>query len=334
MRTEPLEALVDRAASAGGTDQPTLRSRYRGTLLGVAAGNALGLQVEGESRNSIRRRHPDGVREVDPRERDRPWDDDLAQTVLLAEALLEMEDLDLDYLGMQLARWRAENGRGIGVLTAEVLDEIERGAPARDAARIVWERSGWSTAGNGALMRCAPVALRWRASGAALVRAARASAQVTHYDARCVWSTVVFDVALAIALSTGTAPDPSDLADALEGAEQEGEAGAAVEQVVEATRAVTSAGLDDLDLDDPMDMGYTLKALQVGLWALRAPGDLESLVAEVVEAGGDTDTNAAVAGAALGARVGEQAIPGRWLGAVARTDELVRVADRLLDAAR
>jgi ADP-ribosyl-[dinitrogen reductase] hydrolase len=330
--TKALEELVDRAAAGG--EPAELRERYRGTMLGVAAGNALGLPVEGESRHAIARRHPEGVREIDPAERGRPWDDDLAQTAILGEALLKMDELNLEYVGQQLVRWRRDNGRGIGGLTQDVLAEIEGGTPATEAARVVFESGGWSTAGNGALMRSAPVALRWRMSGAALVSAARDSALVTHYDARCIWSTVAFDVSLAVALSGGDA-DFDALASALGHGGAQGWEQAALEQVVEAVGAVQAAGrLDDLELDDPMDMGYTLKAMQVGLWCLLEGGDLESLLVDVVSAGGDTDTNGAIAGAALGARAGEGAIPRRWLENVPGTAELRELADGLLDAAR
>lgn len=328
--TAALAALVDNAAATP-VDDELLQARYRGVLVGVAAGNALGLPVEGESHSSLRRHHPDGVREVDPRERDRPWDDDLAQTVAVAEAVLRMEKLSPDYLALQLVRWQEDNGRGIGVLTGAVLAEVRAGRSAEEASRMVWERSGWSTAGNGAVMRCAPVALRWRTSGASLVEAAIASAVATHYDERCRWSTVVFDVALAIALS-GADVDLDRLAEAVD--PSVGEDPAAVELVVEAVREVTGASLDDLELDDPMDMGYTLKAMQVGLWALRQPDPGEGLLVEVVGAGGDTDTNGAIAGAAIGARAGLDAIPTRWVANVAGAPDLVALGDRLLEASR
>jgi ADP-ribosyl-[dinitrogen reductase] hydrolase len=301
MSTRALEALVD-AAAAGPHD--SLRDRYHGVLLGVAAGNALGLPVEGESRSAIRRHHPGGVLEVDPRESARPWDDDVAQTAVLAESLLETEELNPDLFASKLVRWSEENGRGIGQLTRDVLAEIKAGATPHDAAQKVWERSGWSTAGNGAIVRCSPVALRWRRSGPDLVRAARASARATHYDARCEWSVVAFSVALAAQLS-GRPLGLAQLVEALQLVREEA-AGPAITQVIEAIDVVEEAAVEDLSLDDPMDMGYTLKAMQVGLWCLRQADDFESVVTRVVGEGGDADTNGAIAGAAAGARSGAE----------------------------
>jgi hypothetical protein len=79
-------------------------------------------------------------------------------------------------------------------------------------------------------------------------------------------------------------------------------------------------------------MGYTLKAMQVGLWALRQKLSFKEVLVEVVEAGGDTDTNGAVAGAVMGARVGLSGIPPRWRDNIRDPDYLIELADRLFDA--
>src|SRR5919108_78181 len=332
MVTAALEALVARAAGPP-VDDDVLRDRYRGALLGAAVGNALGLPLEGDSRSSIKRRWPRGVTEIDPRERELPWDDDLAQTVMLGESLLATGELDLDELGARLLRWSRENGRGMGAMTAAVVSGLARGQRAIEASRDAWERSGWSTAGNAAVARCAPVALCWRLDGGGLVRTARASALVTHYDPRCEWSTVAFDVALCFALA-GRALDLGELAGALQKVEEGERADDALEQVVEAVRAVPGARLEDLALDDPMDMGYTLKAMQVGLWCLEQDRPIEVLLPAVIGAGGDTDTNGAVAGAALGSRAGAASIPARWIEGVAERNRIEDLAERLFDASR
>ena len=85
---------------------------------------------------------------------------------------------------------------------------------------------------------------------------------------------------------------------------------------------------------DGWDMGFTLKAMQVALWCADRAADFEEALIAVVNAGGDTDTNGAVAGAVLGARFGLDAIPRRWRDQVAelRADrEAMEVwADRLM----
>ena len=328
---KPLEQLVDGAATRD-IPRERLADRYRAVMLGVAAGNALGLALEGMSHSAIRRHHPDGVDTVPAAERDRPWDDDLAQTAVLAEVLLRTQELNPDLLAQELVRWSKENGRGIGGLTRDVIGELERGTPARRAARVVWERTGWSNAGNGAVMRCAPVALRYRKSGAALIRSARASAVVTHFDARCEWSTAIVCVALARAL----ADEPTtmqELAAAVDALSEQDVDPAAKDQLAEAIRHADRADLARLALDDAMDMGYTLKAMQVVLWCVQQRGDFRSLVSRIVEGGGDTDTNGALAGAAVAASGSAADIPPEWLEHISRTEELTVLAYRLLDAA-
>lgn len=306
------------------TELATMRDQYRGVLLGVAAGNALGLGIEGWTRTMIEGMFPAGVREVNEAERDRPWDDDLAQTALLGEALIAREELTLENLASRLVRWARENGRGMGNLTYRVISELISGTSAEVAARRVWERAGQSPAGNGAVMRCSPVALRWRRSADRLVEETRRSALVTHYDPRCVWSAIALNSALALSLG-GMRPDLVELASLLDRAEAPQAVGAAI-------RVVQGRPLDDLALDHYGDMGYTIKAMQVGLWCLEQEEDFEAVLVQVVSAGGDTDTNGAVAGAAMGSRVGSSGIPPRWVENVGETRRLLDLADRLLEA--
>ncbi|HET9951409.1 MAG TPA: ADP-ribosylglycohydrolase family protein [Candidatus Eisenbacteria bacterium] len=313
-----LVTMLDAPSSA---PSAALADRYRGAMLGLAAGNALGLPVEGFLRPYITRLHPGGVRDVAPEERTRSWDDDLAQAVVLAEAIVERDRFEIGDLAARFLAWRRENGRGIGHHTWRVLDAIERGTPAEDAARAVWIETGQNAAGNGAVMRCAPVALRWRSEPDRLIEETHQSALVTHHDARCGWSAVAVNAAIAASLD-GRALELEDLAASLD------EAGAPL-TVVEAVRAVAGSGLDALELDHDNTMGYTLKAMKAALWALEQPGDFETIVMTVVNAGGDADTNGAVVGAALGAKHGVSAIPARWVENIRGTDAIAALADRL-----
>ena len=69
-------------------------------------------------------------------------------------------------------------------------------------------------------------------------------------------------------------------------------------------------------------IGHTLLAMQAGLWAAVTPLPFESALRQVVEAGGDADTNGAVVGAVLGARYGATAIPQRWLDCIPERDRI------------
>ncbi|MGD8869890.1 MAG: ADP-ribosylglycohydrolase family protein [Gemmatimonadales bacterium] len=318
MSVEPLNAFLQPATRP--IPRPDAHDRYRGALLGHAVGNVLGLQVEGLSADDIRRYLPQGVRDIHPDEARRDWDDDVAQALELGEALLP-GPLEVDDYLARLLRWAEESGRGMGYQTREVLLKAKIGATGSMAAWAVWEQSGRYSAGNGAVMRCAPVALRWRSDPARLIEDAAASARVTHYDPRCVWTTVATCAVIAHALA-GTEWDPDRLADAIIAAEGPAE-------VADAVRFAATSDLAGLQLDESRSIGYTIRAMTAGLWAARVEGDFQTALLAVINAGGDTDTNGAVAGAVLGARFGAAAIPARWIERLPNPWEVESLADRL-----
>ena len=77
-------------------------------------------------------------------------------------------------------------------------------------------------------------------------------------------------------------------------------------------------------------IGHTVLALQCGLWAAVTELDFETALRGIIESGGDTDTNGAVAGAVLGARYGASAIPQRWLECIPERQRIQSLADNLL----
>ena len=298
-----------------------LVDRARGVILGLAVGNLLGLPVESESRNAIARRHPDGVTEIDSAEKFRPMDDDLAQAVELADALLGGGDYIPDF-AQRLVRWRRENGRGIGITTNAVINLLEQGHRPPEAARIIYEERG-HIAPNGGLMRCAPIALARYTNPALLVQDSAATCAVTHYAPTCQWSCIILNTAIALLLK-GVTPSVKELAEAAV-------ADGAPAEVRDWMMAVGD-DIGDLPLDKEL-IGHTLLCLQAGIWAVQTPLSFEDALAPVVSAGGDTDTNGAVAGAVLGARYGASAIPQRWLDCLPQRERLESLADDLLAAA-
>ena len=310
-----------------------LRDRGRGALLGLAAGNLLGLPVEGVRYSDIDRRYPEGVTEIDPREASRPMDDDLAQAVDLGEALLAGGDYTSDF-ARRLIKWRRENGRGIGYTTAEVIDELERGEPFPGPARIVFERKN-RIAPNGGVMRCAPVALARHDAPELLVSDSAATCAVTHYAPACQWSCVIVNAVIAVLLH-GAVPDLRAIVaaaqadgapDMASAASADGIPGTVLDSIADGSPVVP--GADWLRCNQRL-IGHTLLAMQVGLWAAVTPLTLQDALIGIVNGGGDTDTNAAVAGAVLGARYGASAIPERWLDCIPQRGRIETLTDGLL----
>jgi ADP-ribosyl-[dinitrogen reductase] hydrolase len=293
---------------------PTLLARARGVMLGHAAGNALGVPTEGlGTPEAIAARHPGGVTEILRADTPRsPWDDDVAMAVILAEELLRPGP-DPREVARGWVRWMREDARGIGGWTAAALEYFDRhDAPVADAG---------GQAGNGAVMRTLPVALRTFRQPRALLSAACGLAALTHPDPRCVWSAAAVTVACGQLLQ-GRRDFLPDVIEAL----QVNEAPA---EVLEAVRRVPRTRREDLRLTGPA-AGYTVLCMEVGLWAAWHEPSLEGALAWLANAGGDTDTNAAVAGGLLGARDGEAAVPRRWVERVARADYLAELAERLV----
>ena len=296
--------------------------RARGVMLGLAVGNLLGLPVEGASWEAITQRYPNSIREIDPSERDRPMDDDLAQAVDLAEALVQDDDR-ASGLAERLVRWRKENGRGIGIMTSSVIDDLEEGLGAPAAARAYWQSRGRPvTQPNGALMRCAPVAIGHASRPERLISETSRTCAVTHYAPGAQWSCIIVNAAIAMLLR-GCNPIAIDLAAAAvaDGAPPD------IEQWVQSI----TTNIEQRIAEERVS-GHIYLCMQAALWCLDTEDSLEDALIRIISAGGDTDTNGAVAGAVLGARYGASAIPERWLACIPQRGRIEQAVTDLASA--
>ncbi len=293
---------------------PDLAARARGTLLGHAAGNALGVPTEflstptgihdrfgGELRDVLRQDTPES-----------PYDDDLALSLILAEELVQPE-VDFRRLAERWADWAERDGRGIGTWTRSALHHIR----LHDAP----PGSTGGQAGNGTISRCLPVALRTFRQPANLVSATWHTAALTHPDERCTWGAVAVNVAAACFLG-GRRDFIGDVLEAL----RENDAPA---ELFDAVRRVPLERREELPVTGP-EAGYVVHGVEIALWFAYHEPDLERGLVWLANAGGDTDTNAAVAGGLMGARDGDAAVPARWTGAIPDQERIARLALELV----
>lgn len=325
-----LRYLVEETAPA--PEGSRVVDQARGVMIGVVVGNLLGLPIEGHSRRRIQERYPQGVTEIRPAEMAKPLDDDPAQSVELAEALLEGGDL-VERFSARLVAWSLLNGRGMGRTTRQSISQLKDKVPPPIAAYAVYRAKG-EHASNGGIMRCTPVAIARRRQPELLVRDTADTCAVSHYAPASQWSCVIVNSAIAVLLSGGV----PDLRKLLAAAKADG----CPDLVAEARRAGVPSGFLENALrghsaqgdtkwmrDNRGSNGHTVLTMQAGLWAAATPLNFEEALVALVNSGGDADTNGALAGAVLGARYGASAIPLRWITHLAQRERLTDLADRL-----
>jgi len=181
-------------------------------------------------------------------------------------------------------------------------------------------RDQGAAASNGAVMRCIPVALRYHDDVDRLIRVSIEQAAITHADERCPWSAAAVNIA-ARELLHG---NPRFVDETLRRLES-----VAPRALIEAIHRVPEEHERDLPIDVPGEHGYVLHCIEIAFWCAVHRPSLEEALIFLAEAGGDTDTNAAVAGALLGARDGEAAIPPRWLDQLEQGRRIAALAERL-----
>ncbi len=201
-----------------------------------------------------------------------------------------------------------------------MLRRVDRGEDASAVAREVWEQRGPEvSAGNGSVMYCAPLGFAYANRPDELLELAPALSALTHYDGRC--GTAVLAITLAAAALVRGEGAEAAARSAL-GAALPREGGEELEYLVEAAGSPRP-------IDGP-DQGFCLFTAGIALQALVRETELETELRRVVSLGGDTDTNAAVAGALLGARDGEGALPPAWTSRLLDADAIRAEAQALV----
>lgn len=299
-------------------NEQALRDRYRGVLVGMAAGDALGATVEFMSRTEIRARY--GVhREITGG----GWlglpagevTDDTQMALCIARSIVAQGRFEPGDVAAHFLDWYRSNPPDIGNTTRRSLEYL--------AAGMAWDEAGLRThhelrlrdASNGSLMRCAPVALYARRDAAANARYSADSSRITHANPVAIDVCVAFNAAVAVLLDD---PNADFMASALATA-REAEVRAALQEAPSADPEHLDAG------------GHVISTLRAACWAVLAHAGFEEAVVAAVNLGQDADTTGAVAGALAGARWGIDSVPSRWRSALLGHDELPALADRLLE---
>ena len=317
----PAELAPVRAAPGRLVHSAGVLNRAQGCLLGQLAGDSLGALVEFQPSSEIATRYPDGgprkLTEGGPHAitAGQPTDDsELALS--LARNIVARGGFDLESATAAYAAWYhgwthslepASCAHGwcrpfdVGDTTSRALrsisvDDVRRG----EAANRARSSASLESQANGALMRVSPLGV-WGTfrERSAVAAAAREDASLTHPHALCQDASAVFAVTLAAAIRQGLDPQ-SAYAVALREAREP--------SVLSALKAAKLAPPKSC----LSQQGWVLAALQNAFYRLLHASSFEEGVVGTVRCGGDTDTNAAIAGALLGAVYGRAAIPEQW----------------------
>lgn len=268
-------------------------SRAQGCLLGQLIGDSLGSLVEFRPLSQIHRMYPDGVRDMAD---GGTWNtlagqptDDSEMALMLARSLVARGKFDPAEVRKGYRYWLDSDPFDVG-------NTIWSG--------LTGQHSPGSQA-NGAMMRISPLGIFGvNYTLEEVAEWARQDATITHIHPVCQEANALF--AMAITLAVGTGCGKGELYSQVVAWAEEMDARTSLKETI--------AGAADSPPDDYIDKaGWVLIAFRNALWQLLHAENLEKGIVDTVMRGGDTDTNAAICGALLGAVYGREAVPTRWI---------------------
>jgi ADP-ribosyl-[dinitrogen reductase] hydrolase len=292
------------------------QDRFRGCLLGLACGDAVGTTVEFSARGKftpVTDMVGGGVFELRAGE----WTDDTSMALCLATSLTELGRFDPTDQMNRYWLWVDEgylssNGRCFDVGNT-VYDSLERfrqtGEPFSGSS------DPWS-AGNGCIMRLAPVPMFFYPDREAAIEMSGQSARTTHGAAECVEACRLFGDILFETLS-GASKEV-----ALFGHGAVGLSCAKVQAIARGDYRSKS----EYEIDGS---GYVVRSLEAALWCFWHTSNFKEAILKAANLGNDADTTAAVCGQVAGAHYGEPGIPKSWLERLVLCDQIRSLADRL-----
>lgn len=305
----------------------TTKDRFRGCLLGLAAGDALGTTLEFET--------PGTFEEIDDMVGGGPfglqpgqWTDDTSMALCLAVSLIERDGFDPMDQMQRYVRWRDD---GYLSSTGECFDignTVWSALSRFDETSEPYAGSGdrWS-AGNGSLMRLAPVPMYFAGDATEAIDRSADSSRTTHGAREAVDACRYFSGLLVGALngvdretllSTRYCP-----------VEDLWERSPLAEKIAE----VADGSFKDREPPAIEGSGYVVKSLEAALWAFDRSQDFRDGALLAANLGDDADTTAAIYGQIAGAYYGVEAIPAEWRERLTMADEMTSMADNLYDHA-
>ena len=295
--------------------------------MGLAAGDALGTTLEFRPPGSFEPIHDmvgGGPFGLQPGH----WTDDTSMALCLATSLLECGGFDPTDQMQRYVRWWREgylSSTGecfdIGVTTSGALSRfMQRGDPYAGSADS-------TSAGNGSLMRLAPVPMRYAGDAAEAIARAADSSRVTHQaveavDACRYFASLLVGAFQGLDKQTLLAPGYCSVERLWES-----------EPLADRIALVAGGSFKDREPPHIKGTGYVVDALEAALWAFHRSDGFREGALLAVNLGDDADTTGAIYGQIAGAYYGAEAIPATWRSKLAMTDQITSLANRLYNQA-
>ena len=290
--------------------------RYRGSLLGLACGDAIGTTVEFSSRATfsfLTDMVGGGPFHLQPGE----WTDDTSMALCLATSLVEAKGFDardqMDrYLDWFKNGYLSSNGScfDIGNTTRAALRSYtETGDPFSGSGDP-------DLAGNGSLMRLAPVVLFFYPKRDLILHFCSESSRTTHAASECLDACCLFGDMLFRTLAG------ADKQDILLGSNP-----ALVKS--DTLKSIARGAYFKKTGSSVHGTGYVVESLEAALWSFWTSDSFEQAILTAANLGDDADTTAAICGQIAGAYYGESGFPDRWLERLVMKEEIGLLAEQL-----
>jgi len=303
-----------------------LLDRFRGCMLGLAVGDALGMPVEGLTCDQIREVHGEVCEMVAPAADHfhcclgpGQYTDDTEQTLILAESIIEAGFFDVERFASKLALWGRcwiqdpSLNRGVGLTSKTAIQELLRDRP--------WQDVGLPTPTCGSAMRTAPIGLVYHCSLDLVARYADLQSLPTHSSTGARAGSVAVAVGVALSLLGFSRIKVLEMAAAFS------------ERIDRGFGRKLLVVKEMLDLDPPEALAeigtspMVWETVPAAFYCHLKFEPEEALIA-AASSGGDTDSIASIAGALAGAARGSDWIPDRWL---LRLEERKRIEEVATD---
>jgi ADP-ribosyl-[dinitrogen reductase] hydrolase len=313
------------------------QTRFRGCLLGLAVGDALGSSVEfmpPGSFNKLTGMNGGGKFNLASGE----WTDDTSMALCLAESLIEKQDFDpVDQLERYLRWYRtgylSSNGRcfDIGITTCNSLERFERNNEPYPGPTAP------NTAGSGSLMRLAPVPMFYARHPQLALEKCADSSRTTHANPKTLDACRYYGALILGALNGRTKeellspPPPVDIHQADVQSEN------ITELLFNLEPEIAEVARGSYKLKQPPAIegsGYVVRCMEAALWAFYNSTSFREGCLLAANLGNDADTTAAIYGQLAGAYYGADKIPAVWRAKLVKADMIINFADKLWESAQ